>query len=264
MRAVEINGVAVEANKAVFHLGRLAQSKPDTVSGWMAEAGEAPREPETLEEMTDRLAGELEAYQNAAYAEDYRRFVAGIRSAADRRAGAAGRPFVQAVARNLFKLMAYKDEYEVARLLTDDAFLAKLEGEFGSTDGLKFHLAPPLLARTNPRTGEPRKMALGSWMLPVMKGLARMKRLRGTIFDPFGHTAERHAERELIGDYRALVSRIATSLSPESLPKAIEIAELPEQVRGYGHVKATAIEAYRARKRDLLGDMSGASYRTAA
>jgi indolepyruvate ferredoxin oxidoreductase len=268
MRAIEINGVAVSANRTIFQLGRLAVARPDAVATWCDEARVAPAvvEDETLDALIDRLAGELVAYQDADYAERYRRVIASVRQAEGRRPGAGGFPFTRVVARNLFKLMAYKDEYEVARLLTDDSFLHDLRARFGDGSRLTFHLAPPLLARMNPETGEPRKMTFGPWILTAMRGLSRLKGLRGTPFDPFGRTAERKAERLLVEDYRALVESLAPSLAPETLAAAIELAALPDQVRGYGHVKSKAIADYHARKAQLLARMkeSKVLHRTAA
>jgi indolepyruvate ferredoxin oxidoreductase len=192
--------------------------------------------------------------------------VASVRRAEGRRPVSGGFAFTRVVARNLFKLMAYKDEYEVARLLTDDSFLHDLRARFGDGSRLTFHLAPPLLARMNPETGEPRKMTFGPWILTAMRGLSRLKGLRGTAFDPFGRTAERKAERMLVEDYRALVESLAPSLAPETLATALELAALPDQVRGYGHLKARAIADYHARKAELLARIkeSEVLHRTAA
>jgi indolepyruvate ferredoxin oxidoreductase len=156
------------------------------------------------------------------------------------------------VARYLFKLMAYKDEYEVARLYTDGTFDAELRKRFkGGT--LTFHLAPPLLTKTDPVTGVPRKMTFGPWMKRAFGVLAYFKFLRGTAFDPFGRTHERRQERALIGDYKAVIDELLASLTPKNLALAAEIAGIPEQIRGYGHVKERHLKQAKARESELLG-----------
>jgi indolepyruvate ferredoxin oxidoreductase len=157
-----------------------------------------------------------------------------------------------AVARYLFKLMAYKDEYEVARLHTDGEFLAWVESRFEGDYRLKLHLAPPLWSKTDPATGEPRKSAYGPWMLKAMALLARLKGLRGTPFDPFGYADERREERRLIAEYEALLDEILEHLAPATLATAIELASLPEYVRGFGPVKARALAEMSGRRQALL------------
>src|SRR5262249_28582852 len=151
--------------------------------------------------------------------------------------GARRLAFTEAVARNLFKLMAYKDEYEVARLFTDGVFRRELREAFAGDFKLQLHLAPPFLAR--PRAGGtvPEKMTFGPWMLRAFAVLARLRRLRGTWLDPFGYTAERRVERRLIAEYRALIDDVAARLSPANHTVAVALAELPDRIRGFGHVK---------------------------
>ena len=158
----------------------------------------------------------------------------------------------EAVARYYFKLLAYKDEYEVARLYTDGAFRAQLERQFAGRPQLEIHLAPPLFAARDPATGQLRKTAYGPWMLRAMALLARGKRLRGTAFDPFGRSAERRTERRLIADYRAVVEELLAGLTLDNHDLAVEIARLPEQIRGYGHVKQRHLDSVRRREAELL------------
>jgi indolepyruvate ferredoxin oxidoreductase len=157
-----------------------------------------------------------------------------------------------AVARYSFKLLAYKDEYEVARLSTDGAFQAQLERQFAGRPRLRVHLAPPLFAARDPATGQLKKKAYGPWMLRAMALLARAKRLRGTAFDPFGRSAERRVERRLIADYRALIEELLEGLSLDNHELAVELARLPEQIRGYGHVKQRHLQSAAQRQAELL------------
>jgi indolepyruvate ferredoxin oxidoreductase len=152
----------------------------------------------------------------------------------------------------LFKLMAYKDEYEVARLYTDGSFAREVAKRFAGDYTLKFHLAPPVLAKPDPKTGVAKKNVYGPWMLGAMRVLARLKGLRGTAFDPFGRTAERRTERRLISDYEAMLAELAGALSKDNVAIAAELAGLPEKVRGYGHIKEAAVKAYEQQRAGLL------------
>ncbi len=155
------------------------------------------------------------------------------------------------MARYLFKLMAYKDEYEVARLYTSGDFEAGLRRQFEGELKLNFHLAPPLLSRPDPETGENGKREYGPWIFPVLKWLAKMRRLRGTAWDVFGRTAERRQERQLIADYEAMLDEILANLDTENHALAVEIARLPEGIRGFGHVKEQHLQSVRAREAEL-------------
>jgi indolepyruvate ferredoxin oxidoreductase len=157
-----------------------------------------------------------------------------------------------AVARYYFKLLAYKDEYEVARLYTNGNFQGRLRAQFEGRPKLRIHLAPPLLATRDPATGELKKQAYGPWILTAMGRLARLKWLRGTAFDPFGYSAERRVERQLIDDYEEVVEELLAALSLDNHGQAAEIARIPEQIRGYGHVKARHLRAAKAREAELL------------
>ena len=210
----------------------------------------APAE-DTLDALIARRTEFLTGYQDRDYAERYRATVEGARAAETSRApGREG--FAKAVAGNAFKLMAYKDEYEVARLIIDPAFRARLEKQFEGAFRLEFHLAPPILSRPDPATGKIRKRSFGRWMMPVFRVLASLKGLRGTAFDPFGYQAERRTERRLIADYESRIAELAAALTPENHESATALARLPEQIRGYGHIKADSIEKSKQREADLL------------
>jgi len=170
----------------------------------------------------------------------------------------------EAVARYYAKLLAYKDEYEVARLYTDGAFLKKIEGMFEGDYKVNFHLAPPLLAKSDPQTGEPRKTQFGPWMMHAFKVLAKLKGLRGTAYDIFGRTEERRMERALIGEYEATVETLLQGLSRDKHALAVEIGSLPESIRGYGHIKVKSVDAARRKRDELLTRYRSAPVRVAA
>ena len=247
--AIRLNGAAIKMNLDAFLWGRRAAHDHKAV-----EAILAPREPvkptETLDDLINGRAAILTKYQNAAYADRYRQFVAVVR-ARENAISPGSSVLTTAVARYLFKLMAYKDEYEVARLYTDAAYAKALGNRFKGGK-LTFHLAPPILARRDPATGLPRKMTFGPWMMSAFKTLAKFKVLRGTPFDPFGRTSERKRERALIGEYRSIIERLLPKLTPENLAAAAEIASIPDQIRGYGYVKERHLAAAKAREAELL------------
>src|SRR5262249_10532665 len=217
-RAIELNGEAVEMNKMAFRFGRyaVADRAPGGELAAPKEVDEARRLSKSLDEIIARRVAFLTDYQDAAYAARYRALVERVRAAEAARApGKQG--LAEAVARYLFKLMAYKDEYEVARLFAGDDF-ARQGGPWFAGDDLRFefHLAPPLIARPDGRTGAPAKISFGPWMMTVFRLLAKLKGLRGTAFDPFGYTQERRSERALIADYDALLAEIMERLTPEN------------------------------------------------
>jgi indolepyruvate ferredoxin oxidoreductase len=256
-RAIELNGVAVEANKRTLAWGRLAAHDRAQVEALTRPQQREDVAPRGIAALVERCAAVLTDYQDAAYARRYRDTVATIETAESTRArGCSG--LTEAVARNLFKLMAYKDEYEVARLYTDGAFLQKLHRQFEGDFKLRYHLAPPILAVRDPASGELRKRAFGGWMRHVFGLLARLRRLRGTAFDIFGYTRERGMERQLIADYEVLLREIVTVLSPDNHPLAVEIAALPEQIRGFGHIKQCNVERVKAREAELLAMLRSA------
>jgi indolepyruvate ferredoxin oxidoreductase len=235
-RAIEINDVAVDANKRAFEWGRRAAHDPAQVQAQLSSAGGGQNEEQGLEEFIERRASELLCYQNSAYRRRYLATVDKVRSAEQAKVPGQDR-LTRAVARNAFKLMAYKDEYEVARLYRDPEFHKKLQQQFEGDFKLQYYLAPPLLARVDPATGEPRKIRFGPWIRPLFGVLTRLRSLRGTWFDPFGHTSERRMERQLVARYERQVHAMAAQLSTGNYEKAVELAELPGKLRGFGHVK---------------------------
>jgi indolepyruvate ferredoxin oxidoreductase len=252
-RAIELNGVAVEVNKRTFAWGRLAahdRAKVEAVTGPAMRQSEPQAQP-LLAEIIERRAAFLKRYQSGRYARRYRKAVAAVEEAEKARAPGKG-GLAEAAARNLFKLMAYKDEYEVARLYTDGAFLRNLHQQFEGDFRLEFHLAPPLLASRDPVTGELRKRAYGPWVFRAFRILARLRRLRGTFLDVFGYTEERRTERRLIGEYRKTLEELAAALTPDNHPHAVEIARVAEQIRGYGHIKLRNLASARERQAALL------------
>ncbi len=252
-RAIELNGVAVDANKATLLWGRLAAHDAAAVAqaAGTGAASSEPAPPQTLEELVERRAALLSDYQDQAWAARYRALVDATVQA-ERRVTRGSTQLADAVARNFHKLMAYKDEYEVARLYTDGRFLQKVRASFDGDFKLNFHLAPPLLARRDPASGELVKRSYGPWMLGAMRLLARMRRLRGTALDPFGRSAERRAERALIDEYERTIGELLGRLDIGNLPVAVQLARLPEKIRGFGHVKDRNLEQARSERELLL------------
>ncbi|MFG1304113.1 indolepyruvate ferredoxin oxidoreductase family protein [Xanthobacter autotrophicus] len=254
-RAIELNGEAVAMNKTAFLWGRRAAHDPAAVEQVATPKGETASDARRLsasrEEVIARRVAELTLYQDAAYGQRYARLVEKVRAAEAQKAPGRG-GLTEAVAKNLFKLMAYKDEYEVSRLYADGAFQAQAAAAFDGDLTFEFHLAPPLLARHDPVTGEPRKMTLGPWMMRAFGLLAKLKGLRGTPFDVFGYTAERRTERALIGAYEKTVEDLIAGLDGASHAVAVAIAALPEKIRGFGHVKARNLAAVQAEEAELL------------
>jgi indolepyruvate ferredoxin oxidoreductase len=239
-RAIELNGVAVERNRQAFAWGRLLSADPSFVRG---ATDDRPEEPETLDGVIARRVSFLTAYQNASYAARYAATVARVR---DAEAPLGSEALTDAVARSLFKLMSYKDEYEVARLHMETGFLDELQREFEGDFKVNYHLAPPLLASKLDARGRPKKRAFGQWIQTPMKLLAKMKIVRGTPFDIFGYTAERRTEQALIGWYERQVERILASLDAQRFPDLLSIAKAPMDIRGYGPVKEAAIHKVQA------------------
>ena len=250
-RAIELNGVAVEKNKRAFALGRAAAIDAEMVhrAAGLLEEEQTPEEP-SLEALVNDRAAFLKDYQNEAYANDYRKFVDEIAAACASVPGSE--PFVKAVARYLFKLMAYKDEYEVARLYTDGPFRENIKKTFSGNYKLKFHLAPPVLNSETDALGRPKKKEFGPWMMMSFALLSKFKFLRGTAFDLFGRTAERKMERRLIADYRARVNDVAARLTADNLEAGLALAEWPDQIRGYGPVKEQSVEEVEAKLPELM------------
>jgi indolepyruvate ferredoxin oxidoreductase len=240
-RAIELNGVDVELNKGAFVWGRRAALEPDVVAGLaeraLGRAGQAPSR--DLDDVISRRVAFLTDYQDPAYAARYQALVEGVRIA-ERRAAPGQAALTDAVARNLFRLMAVKDEYEVARLFTDGSFERQLRNEFASWRRVDLHLAPPLIAARDAASGRPRKSTYGPWIMRVLRLLARLRRIRGTVLDPFAWSADRRLERRLLADYQATLATIVEKLTPANHPLAVPLAQYPEKIRGYGHVKLAA------------------------
>ena len=264
-QAIRLNGAAVEKNLAAFAWGRACVAAPDAVEAATrpAEDPGAHREPSERErELIDSAAGEgdselrrllevrvpeLATYQDLGYAERYAGFVARVRAAEDEGAPGQGE-LTEAVARNLFKLMAYKDEYEVARLHLDTAERAKLDSELGPGAKIAFNLHPPALRAL----GMKRKLKLGPWFLPAFRTLRGMRRLRGTRLDPFGYAKVRRVERALVSEYEDLVGEALTHLEPGTHAVAVELCELPDVIRGYEEIKLRNVMLFRKRAEPLL------------
>ena len=264
-RAVELNGVAVAFNLQSFVWGRRAAVDLERVRRIATPAAVIPIQKHlsrNLDELLERRTAYLTDYQDAAYAARYRGLVEEVRKVEAAKAGSS--KLAEAVARYYAKLLAYKDEYEVARLHSNGALRSKIEGMFEGDYRLVFHLAPPLLARPDPRTGEPGKMTFGPWMMCAFGLLAKLKGLRGTWLDVFGRTEERRMERALIVEYEETVRALLQGLTRDSHALAVEIASLPESIRGYGHIKAKSVPLARAKREDLLARYRASPARAAA
>ena len=257
MRAMELNGVQVARNQEAFEWGRRCAHDLEAVRALYqaSQVIQFVKKP-SLAEMLDKRVEFLTAYQNAAYAQQYRDFVAKVHAAEE--SLAQGTRLSQAVARYLFKLMAYKDEYEVARLHTDAAFTQKISDMFEGDYKLVHHLAPPGFAKKDEQ-GHLLKKSYGPWMRKAMGWLAGMKGLRGTALDPFGRTEERRTERALIVEYRQCIDTLLTGLTAEKLALAVEIASIPEDIRGYGHVKEHHLAAARIKWQSLMTRWNGSA-----
>ena len=253
-QAIEINGMSVESNKQSFLWGRRTAHDGKRVWEMTASIAEGfllEEPPEGLDELIQHRADVLTAYQNKAYAKHYLQLVERVRTIeTDRLPGSLS--LTEAVARYYFKLLAYKDEYEVARLYTNGDFMKKIRGRFEGNFRLKLHLAPPLFSHRDSHTGEPIKSTFSSWIFPVLKMLSRFKFLRGTAFDLFGKTKERRMERQLIKEYEQTIKELLLGLTKKNHNIALEIAKIPEQIRGYDMVKQRHFETAKSNEKKLL------------
>ena len=252
-QAIELNGVAIEFNKKAFLWGRRCAHQPERVLALIAEA--QPRVEKSLAEVIQDRVQRLTDYQDSAYAERYQAVIERVR-AADSRAEQPG-SISHAAARNLFKLMAYKDEYEVARLYSDPAFRAKLAEQFEGDYELRFNLAPPLFSKRDPDTGHLIKQEFGPWMETAFHWLAKFKSLRGTRLDLFGYTEERRQERADISDYEQLLDVVSAELNGTNYDAAAALAALPRKLRGFGHVKDRNRENLLVQQEKLLRELRG-------
>jgi len=255
-QAIRLNNVAVESNLLALAVGRLAAAAPEALAALMAPA--AAPQTETVDAVVAQAVAHLEVWQNAAWAERYRAVV----QQAQRELAPLGEPgqaLALTVARSLHKLMSYKDEYEVARLFSDAAFQAQLDAQFEGGYTLAFHMSPPVLFKA--AAGQaPRKITLGRWMRPVLRVLALGKSLRGTALDPFGHTAERRMERQLMVDYTAQLQQLLPRVTSTNAERVREILALPLSMRGFGHVKERNVRAAQSRQAWLLHRLDPAQY----
>lgn len=255
-RAIELNGVAIEANKKAFNYGRLAAHNPDKIEELVqAVKGDGSDDSisSDLETLINKRSKYLRDYQNKSYADRYLSTVVKVREA-EEKIMRGHDALTEAVARYLHKLMAYKDEYEVARLYTDGDFLKKLNAEFGGDFKLEFNLAPPAISTTDPATGRPKKRKFGPWMLKAFGVLAKMRTLRGTPLDIFGYTNERRAERALIKQYEADIEHVLKHLTPENHAAAVKLLSVPDMIRGYGPVKHENMEAAKILRQNLMDE----------
>ena len=250
-RAIELNVVALEQNRTAFRWGRQAALDPELVERFAGPAPTLQPMAENLDEVISCRERFLESYQNAKYASRYRALVERVKEV-ERRIQPGSTVLADTVARSYFKLLAYKDEYEVARLHAKTTFLNDAMSKFAGKAKLKFYLSPPLIARLDPETGRPRKYEFGGWILPVFRALASLRFLRGTPIDPFGYSAERRAERRLIVDFESLLARILEEVDPSRLELALELTRLPQSIRGYGPVKQAAMQSVEALEAELL------------
>lgn len=258
MKAIELNGAAIKMNQQAFVWGRRAAFNLEKVieistPTKAADGSDRHREISTsTDEMIERRVFSLTNYQNAAYAEKYKTLVTMVREADIRANNGKEGKLTAAVAKYYYKLLAYKDEYEVARLYTDGQFLSQVKNTFEGGYKLKFNLAPPLFSKRDPVTGHLQKQEFGGWILHAFRVLAKMKALRGTPLDIFGYTDERKMERQLVKDYKKLLEDILPALSPTNYATAVELATIPEFIRGYGHVKEDHLKKAKASEAVLL------------
>ncbi len=251
-RAIELNGVAARFNAQALMLGRHAAHDAAGFAELMAASASPQRDlaaqGEILHAARERI---LVAYQDTAYMCRYRALLARVKDA-EAAVSPGSTELTEAVAKYYFKLLTYKDEYEVARLYTDGDFCAELDATFAPGYRITYEMAPPLLARKDPATGEPRKMQFGGWIRPLFWGLAKFKFLRGTVLDPFGYGSDRRLERRLPVEYEAIIDELLRSLNAQNLALAVQIASLPEQIRGYGHVKRRHLDAVEPLLREFM------------
>jgi indolepyruvate ferredoxin oxidoreductase len=251
--AITANGVAVAYNQRVFKIGRLMAHDPDAVKTLLEQGATTP-EWEVLSATTDELISrreaDLVAYQSKSYAKKFTKLIDKVREAEAKLAGDSDE-ITQAAARYLYKLMAYKDELEVARLYTDGTWANEVKENFSGDYKIKFHMAPPLISKRDPITGQLKKREFGEWMLSALKVASKFKRLRHTPLNPFGYSSERKEDKALLKQYKAVLNQIITGLTEENKEVALEMARVPEFVRGYGHVRTESVEVAEGRWKTL-------------
>jgi indolepyruvate ferredoxin oxidoreductase len=253
-RAIELNGRAIEMNKRALAWGRLAAhdlQRVKELAGTRLQTTAQTRETQTLEEIVARRVRYLTDYQNERYAARYSDLVQKV-AAAERAIGAEGHRLAEAVARYYFKLLAVKDEYEVMRLWSSDAFRRQVESEFEGDYKLQFHLAPQLFFPRDPDSGRVKKVALGRRVFGLLRLMRLLKFLRGTPLDLFNRTAHRRREWALVGEYEVVIDELLRDLAPGNLDLALQIAEIPEQIRGFDTVKDASIVTAKEKEAELL------------
>jgi indolepyruvate ferredoxin oxidoreductase len=257
-QAIEVNAVAVKMNTQAFRLGRLAASDPLRIAAMMKGEGEtfAPKtlDAMSLDEIIAHRSAHLTDYQDERLAARYRKLVTQVRDAALN--GGFGEALPRAVAINYAKLLAYKDEYEVARLYSNGGFEKLIRDQFDGDFKISFNLAPPILAGGKDALGRPGKRKIGGWLMPVFRLLAKFRGLRGTAFDIFGYSADRRLERDLIAGYEKDVAHVLSVLSPLTLETAVELLALPDRIRGFGPVKEKSVQDAKARYAQLAADLA--------
>ncbi len=251
--AIKLNGAAVDASLQAFRWGRRAVTEPDAVNAIVEQdpAMAVPDTPLSLDDWLRRRADFLTDYQNSAWADRFMTLVTAVK-VAEQKAVPGSTALTEAAARSFFRLMAYKDEYEVARLWTDSSVLNRIKGQFEGPIKVKFNLAPPLFAPRDPETGKLLKRPYGASMLWGFRLLKRLRFLRGTWLDPFGRTAERRMERQLIADYEGLMAEVCAALTADNHARAVELAAAAEKIRGYGHIKEASVKTAKDREAELL------------
>ncbi|MCI5059538.1 MAG: indolepyruvate ferredoxin oxidoreductase family protein [Alphaproteobacteria bacterium] len=253
--AVKLNGVAIEMNLQAFAYGRLAAHDPDKFEK-IAGQGEEALKKLSLDDMIAKRSDYLVSYQNESYAKRYKDMVERVRQVEGERIKRGAEILTETVARNYHKLLAYKDEYEVARLYTDGNFVKNVKAQFEGDYKIKFHMAPPIFsAKADPATGRPQKRELGRWMLPVLSGLSHLKILRGTMFDIFGYHHDRKMERDLIKSYEADIERVLENLTPKNYDLCAEILSLPQMIAGYGPIKEENVKRAQVRHAELIAQL---------
>lgn len=248
-RAIEINGASVALNVRAFRCGRIWALDPALLEGKLKSMRPEPKALQSLDEIVAHRMNLLREYQNEAYANRYRRLVERLAEAESRAAPGSQRLAI-AVARNFAKLLAYKDEYEVGRLYSRPEFLRSVRAQFEGAYKIRFNLAPPLFARRDPN-GRLLKREYGPWMIHAMRMLGRLKFLRNTSFDVFGRSSERKMERQLVADYENRMRAAAEVLTAANLAAVVALAEVPEMIKGFGHIKEANVASAKSREQEL-------------
>ncbi len=263
-QAIQLNNNAVQSNLRTLAIGRVAAHEPQALAAFHQRSSDLATAGSSIEHLIASRVALLVDYQNRQYAQDYETFVRSVATRIDELRLDGGERLVREVATTLATLMAYKDEYEVARLHSNPEFWATINSEFANISKVHFHLAPPLLARREPATGRPKKITVGPWMLKAFGVLRTLRFLRGTPLDVFGYASERRTERRLIEEYKSTIACIILEVTPARLNTAIELARAPREIRGFGPVKARAIADYRELHAQLMRDFEDPRSRQAA